>query len=76
MGGAIGSLAAYSIASNHSFGKVATKIYLYTFGQPRTGDAEFAKAVDAVVSVCFFVIVIKIKNCSHTEPFNLSKCLK
>ncbi|KAH9167547.1 alpha/beta-hydrolase [Lactarius sanguifluus] len=45
LGGALASLAALSVKSN--FPWVAVR--LFTFGQPRTGDAEFADLLEAIV---------------------------
>uniref|UniRef100_A0A915EPU8 Fungal lipase-like domain-containing protein n=1 Tax=Ditylenchus dipsaci TaxID=166011 RepID=A0A915EPU8_9BILA len=45
LGGALASLAAAQIVADGKFD--VSKIKLYTFGQPRTGDADYANALDA-----------------------------
>uniref|UniRef100_A0A915EQ67 Fungal lipase-like domain-containing protein n=1 Tax=Ditylenchus dipsaci TaxID=166011 RepID=A0A915EQ67_9BILA len=45
LGGALASLAAAQIVADGKFD--VSKIKLYTFGQPRTGDNDFADAFDA-----------------------------
>ena len=51
MGGALASLAAAEIYLSKSIG--ADKIKLVTFGQPRTGNAEWATAMSRAVSGSF-----------------------
>uniref|UniRef100_A0AC34F2J2 Fungal lipase-like domain-containing protein n=1 Tax=Panagrolaimus sp. ES5 TaxID=591445 RepID=A0AC34F2J2_9BILA len=46
LGGAMASLAAATIVKSGV--KPASNVYLYTFGQPRTGDKAFAHAHDAL----------------------------
>ncbi|KAK6040415.1 triacylglycerol lipase [Cooperia oncophora] len=53
LGGAMASLAASYIAHNKLF--AADKIKLVTFGQPRTGDKDYAAAVEKEVPYAFRV---------------------
>jgi hypothetical protein len=46
LGGAMASLAAATVVKTGML--PASKVYLYTFGQPRTGDKVFAQAHDAL----------------------------
>lgn len=48
LGGALASIAASEMIAR---GEVdASRVQLYTFGQPRTGDVDFAAAHDKIVS--------------------------
>ena len=49
LGGALASLGAAHLVTEHSVPE--EKIKLITFGQPRTGDYEWAKAMDATVGI-------------------------
>ena len=64
LGGAMATVAASNIVK---YGYIAnSKLKLYTFGQPRTGDKTYASAHDTLVSLSLFTL-------TSTLPFSRSQ---
>eukprot|EP00170_Pyropia_yezoensis_P008149 contig_33917_g8176 len=53
LGGALATLAAADVAARHPGGRPPV---LYSFGQPKVGDAAFGAAVDALLPAAFRVV--------------------